>query len=108
MITLMDIANARLEALTYQRVEETLRTRKAKAGQRLYNLAVAAAYRTHHTIADLKSPDRTRPIAWCRQDFMLAAHRAGYSLSDIARFLHRDHTTIIHGLKAAEKREKQI
>jgi chromosomal replication initiation ATPase DnaA len=101
----MDIANARLEAITYQRVEETLRSRKNRAGQRLYNLAALAAYRAHFTVEDFQGPERHRPIAWARQDFMLSAERAGYSLSEIGRFLNRDHTTVLHGIRAAKKRE---
>jgi chromosomal replication initiation ATPase DnaA len=107
MISLMDIANARLEAITYHRVEETLKARRDKAGQRLYNLAAIAAYRGHFTVEDLKGPGRTQPLAWARQDFMLAASEAGFNDCQIGRFINRDHTTVRHGKAAAAKRRAQ-
>lgn len=51
---------------------------------------------------------RFRDVAWPRQDFMLLARRLGYSFPIIAQALGgRDHTTIMHGVRAAEERERQ-
>jgi chromosomal replication initiation ATPase DnaA len=59
-------------------------------------------------LRDLRGPSRERWIAWPRQDFMLRAYEAGYSYPRIARFLgNRDHTTIMHGVKAAERRRTE-
>lgn len=73
--------------------------------RRLLVLAVEVSRAYGLTVEDFKSPTRVRDVSWPRQEFMLAAHRAGYSLGQIARFLNRDHTTILHGIRAASKRE---
>jgi chromosomal replication initiation ATPase DnaA len=56
------------------------------------------------SIADLRGPDRHRRIAWPRQAAMLLMHEAGHTLPQIAEYLHRDHTTILHGIKRARAR----
>jgi len=54
----------------------------------------------------LKGPNRSRSISWPRQSFCwLAYNAAQWSLPQIGQFLnHRDHTTIIHAIKAVNKR----
>ena len=58
------------------------------------------------TVAQLKSPLRTRKYAWPRQVLMVKLWReTGRSLSSIGRALGgRDHTTVIHGIRAATAR----
>lgn len=56
-------------------------------------------------IAELKSPGRRRPITYARQDFMARARATGrFSFAQIGRFLGRDHTTIVHGVRAHARR----
>lgn len=55
-------------------------------------------------ITDLTGYSRRRSIVWPRQVAYLALHRAGYSLSDIGRIMHRDHTTVMHGIAVAKRR----
>lgn len=55
---------------------------------------------------------RTRRISWPRQDAMLALRRRGLSLTQIGRVLAGDgppydHTTVGHGIKAAEERRNE-
>ena len=60
------------------------------------------------TVCDLISPDRAHRIAHPRQDLMLMCNEAGYSLPQIGRFLGgRDHTTILHGCRAAKLRQME-
>lgn len=65
--------------------------------------ATAAKYGL--TLSELRGPDRRHHIAHPRQEGMLIAHRAGYSLHMIGIYLRRDHTTIMHGVRVAEERE---
>lgn len=59
------------------------------------------------TLEELRGPSRKRRIAWARQAFMAAAIEPG-SLTrgyvGIGRFLARDHTTILFGVRAHLKR----
>lgn len=58
------------------------------------------------TVDDLRGPSRKRPFAWPRQDAMVRMHEEGFSLPQIGRFLNRDHTTILDGIRAARSRER--
>ena len=51
------------------------------------------------TVTELRSDQRIWAIGWPRFIFYHLAHRLGrYSCSQIARFIHRDHSTVIHGI----------
>jgi len=58
------------------------------------------------SIYDAKSPLRLKELSETRHDFFHRAHQAGnWSLTQIARAAGRtDHTTVIHGIKAHQKR----
>lgn len=55
---------------------------------------------------DLRGPGRHRAVAWPRQQAMYELRaQLGLSFPVIGRILgHRDHTTIMHGCKAYERR----
>ena len=72
---------------------------------RLFFMAAWIANTHGLTVDRFKARDRHREVAWPRQEVMLAAHRAGYSMPQIGRFLGRDHTTVLHGIRQAEARE---
>ena len=73
--------------------------------RRMFNMAAFMANANGLTVDDFTGPERARHVSWPRQEFMLAAHEAGYSMPQIGRFLgSRDHTTILHGIRAARKR----
>lgn len=58
------------------------------------------------TVRRLMSPDRRRDVAHPRQHLMAALYASGrYSLPAIGQFLGgRDHTTVLHGIRAHSKR----
>lgn len=56
-------------------------------------------------IDDILSPTRRRKIAWPRQvAMMLARQHTGYSLPRLGRLFKRDHSTILEGIRQAERR----
>lgn len=59
------------------------------------------------TLSQLKSAARPRHIAWPRQYGMLLCKRAGATYEQIGQYLNREHCTIMHGVKAAQKREDE-
>ena len=72
----------------------------------LFNILQSVATEHGIPVTDFLGPKRNRAISWPRQEAMLAAWRESYSYSEIGMMLGgRDHTTIIHGVKAARKRE---
>ena len=60
-------------------------------------------------VADLKSPKRTRSLAFARQVAMYLARKlAGASLPSIGeKFGNRDHSTVIHAVQVIEKRRDE-
>jgi len=72
--------------------------------RRMADIVAAVALANDVTVAELKSDDRTRQISWPRQDAMLAMSEDGFSLKQIGLFFKRDHTTVLHGIRAAKAR----
>lgn len=58
------------------------------------------------SVAELLSPARSRCPAWARQEVMYRARReTSLSLPQIGQRLgNRDHSTVLHGVRAHEKR----
>lgn len=54
--------------------------------------------------SDVLGKCKTKPIAHLRQEIMSLAAEAGYSTPEIGRALNRDHSTVVHGIKAHRKR----
>lgn len=53
----------------------------------------------------IRSARRDREVAWARQAFMAYVYKLGNrSLPDIGRFLDRDHTTVLYGIRAHNAR----
>lgn len=60
------------------------------------------------TLDELKGRSMIRAVAWPRQDAMRLLALAGYSQQEIGRYLgRRDHTTVLHGIRASEARMQQ-
>lgn len=57
--------------------------------------------------ADILGESRIQPVAHARQRVYAVARDAGFSLTHIARAMGRDHTSIIHGIRAEEKRRAE-
>lgn len=56
--------------------------------------------------AKIMSRSNIRPHARARQLVMFVARRHGMSLIEIGRFLQRDHTSVLHGIRAEQKRRQ--
>jgi chromosomal replication initiation ATPase DnaA len=55
--------------------------------------------------SDFFGTNRLRKVAWARQDCMrMLRDETNLSLPDIGRIFGRDHTTVLHGISASEKR----
>jgi hypothetical protein len=71
----------------------------------LHNLAQTVADEHGLRVEDLVSHGLYREWRDARQDFMARAYATrDYSLPVIGRFLGRHHTTILHGIRAHERR----
>lgn len=58
---------------------------------------------------DLQGPSRTKAISLARQHAMyLMAEQKHLSFPMIGKFLNRDHTTILHGVKAHKARVEAL
>jgi chromosomal replication initiation ATPase DnaA len=53
---------------------------------------------------DILSPKRDRVTARARQMVMWKAHQEGHSLPAIGKVLQRDHTSVLHGVRAINRR----
>lgn len=74
-------------------------------GVTLTSIAERVAAKHGVTVAELKGRGRTQHVITARFEFMTAARReTDKSTVVIGRFLGRDHTTILSGLKAYERR----
>lgn len=70
-------------------------------------LALGVCVRAGLTLRQLRGPRKTRDHAWPRQDFMRLASDEGFSSTQIGMFLsHRDHTTVLYGIKKSNERRK--
>tara|TARA_R100001086_G_scaffold211977_1_gene127950 strand:- start:212 stop:499 length:288 start_codon:yes stop_codon:yes gene_type:complete len=63
---------------------------------------VAAAYGV--SVMDMCSKVRTYKVAHARQEAMRRAKNLGFGVRAIGVFFSRDHTTVMHGIKAATRR----
>lgn len=71
---------------------------------RMRDIARAVAQQNEITLDDILGASRQRAFAWPRQTVMLLASEAGFSNPQIGRFLGRDHTTVLSGVRAARAR----
>jgi chromosomal replication initiation ATPase DnaA len=60
------------------------------------------------TVADLRGPSRLKPVSEARQEFMALAMGEGrFSSPQVGRWLNRDHSTVLHGVKRHWAREEK-
>lgn len=53
----------------------------------------------------LRGPNRERPLVWHRQEIIARIHReTSLSLPQIGRLFSRDHTTVLHSIRAVKRR----
>jgi len=61
------------------------------------------------TIADLRAGGRRRDdVTQARQQVSWTLRQAGWSYHKIGRYLHRDHSTIVHAVRQWEAREVEV
>lgn len=73
------------------------------ASMRRIALDVALGHRI--SVKSLTGRSRCPDLAHPRQEAMFRMRQAGFSLSQIGRFFRRDHTTVMHGVRAHEARQ---
>jgi chromosomal replication initiation ATPase DnaA len=86
-----------------------------KSGETMRSIAAAVAEAYGLTVEELRGQCRERSVAHPRQEAMWRMRqvldedgRPRYSLPQIGNFLgHRDHTTVLHGVRAYEKRRQR-
>jgi len=101
MTALIDIVKARADVLTYHRVKETVESLDRKT---MRGIAIRVAAKHNLPMPEIFSKNRRHFVSQVRQEVMWECRAKGYSLGQIGRFLGRDHTTIIHGIRAHEAR----
>lgn len=69
----------------------------------LHEIASVVERETGRSPEEIASKIRRRNYVFARYLFIFIASHFGYSASEIARFLNKDHTTILHALIRAEK-----
>ena len=69
-------------------------------------IAEAVAREHGITIAQMTSRERNWDVSHPRQVAYLRAHNAGFSMPQIAKWFGYDHTTILHGIRSAMKRNE--
>jgi len=99
---------AEISILRAQRIRSEPAQLVADTGRiRMADIAEEVAWAHGMTVAQILGRNARREFSWPRQRAYLLCHRQGYSLGQIGRlFGGRDHTTIIHGIRAAEGREQ--
>lgn len=70
----------------------------------LAEIAVCVAEDMECAVSRIAGKGRTREDTLPRQEFMLRANEAGFSLPMIGQYLSRDHTTVLYGVRAARAR----
>lgn len=57
------------------------------------------------SVGDLRGKSRCRSIAWIRQAYCYEAYSYGrWSMPQIGRTINRDHTTVLHSVRAYSRR----
>jgi chromosomal replication initiator protein len=85
-------------AMTIENVGGALGYALPKRAITMKEIAQEVCLKRGVSMEQLRGPRRTRDIAWPRQEAMWQMVEAGrWSLPQIGRFFHRDHTSILHG-----------
>lgn len=69
----------------------------------MFDIANSVSRETGFSVSELCGLKRHRNVVRARQLCMRKGREAGMTLGQIGEFLNRDHTTVLHGLKAMEK-----
>jgi chromosomal replication initiation ATPase DnaA len=72
--------------------------------RRMADIAVSVATERGVSLDDLRNASRVKPITNARQEAMLLMVEAGFTTTQVGRFLRRDHSTVVHGAQVARQR----
>lgn len=75
--------------------------------RRMAEIAKAVAMRSGLQVDDLRNASRVRPLCDARQEAMLQMVEAGFTTTQVGRFLRRDHSTVVHGVQVARARRME-
>jgi len=67
-------------------------------------IALEVAVKHEITVEEMAGPKRQPRQIHPRHEAMFKMRKVGYSYSEIGRFFGRDHTTVMHGVRAHEAR----
>lgn len=67
-------------------------------------IAARVAMKHKVKLEDVRGDCRARQFSYPRQEVMYEAIKVGLTPSMVGRYLKRDHTTVLHGAKAHQKR----
>lgn len=93
----------------WARIQEQPRDNDDRGGSiRARSIIADMAMQNGYTVAQMVGPERKRDLAWLRQDaYREVRAKTSLSLPQIGKvFGGRDHTTILHGIRASEARQK--
>ena len=90
--------------------EDVLRCRAISLGNRdlIKMIASAVSAKSGTSISSIYGTSRAKPAIAARHLVMYLAHKEGLSYPVIGRALNRDHTTVMHGVKAEQKRRGEL
>lgn len=85
--------------LAYRQVEAAKQYRTRNAPFSMHNVAEQVGVKHGFTVLDLQSERKNTKLAWARfEAFFRCSTETKCSLSRIAQFFNRDHSTVIHGI----------
>ena len=91
--------------LTSDEVRQARALWKDCVDNRLYGLISELSEATGYSIDQLIGASQTRDLSRARMLGYSICRSRGYTLQQIAKAFHRDHTTIIHGLRVHEREQ---
>ena len=97
-----------MNALTPDEIK-ALRAKTLPRAKEFWALAEAVAAEFGVTTSQITSVKRgSETVCAARGWICRIAHGRGYSLPAIGRYLHRDHTTVLHAIRQTETRGKLV
>ena len=81
-----------------------LHGRERQHATAIRNICAAMCAKHGVTMAEILGRSHEHRISHARQEVMWLASMAGKSTGEIGRFFGRDHTTVMHGIRAHQRR----
>lgn len=102
-----------IEPITAEQIESDFAIARyhmgLRAARKSDRIILMTARKHEITVEQIKSMSRKREFAWPRQECMYRMRReTSLSLPQIGRIFDRDHTTVIHAIRAVERRRASL